>query len=178
MSRHLLVIFLFLVFVVAFASGCDAFLSPRPGKVIETWTTANDIFKIRVDKRPEENGGFIAGAYFVFQASPKEQNNWVEIMVSRHDDPIDIPRQQVRFVSDYVGYVFMDYKMAITTDGGLTWSVWDAIKNLPDWKVTRAVIQDVQIETSGKGIMKLASFTSHKPPGLYTEDYGKTWQIR
>jgi hypothetical protein len=158
-------------------SGCDLFLSPRPGKLVDTWVTANNMFRIRVNKHAEEHGGFVAGAYFVFQAAPKDQENWVEIMMSRHDDPIDIPRQQVRFVSDQVGYVFMGYKIAVTTDGGITWSVWDAVKNLPDWKLTRATIRDVQIEVNGDGIMKLTSFTDREAPILHTGDDGRTWQV-
>lgn len=176
MTRCLLA--LVLVICVAHLNGCEMFLSPRPGKLLDTWTTENNTFRIRVNKHAEENGGFVAGAYFAFQAAPKAQEHWVDIMMCRHDDLVDIPRQQVRFVSDYAGYVFRDHKMATTTDGGLTWSVWDAIKDLHDWKATRAVIQDVQVEVSGRGVMKLISFTSHQPPSLYTEDYGKTWRVR
>lgn len=158
-------------------SGCGVFLPPRPGKLVDTWETANDTFRIRVNKHGEEHGGFVAGAYFVFQASPKDKENWVEIMVARHDDPIDIPRQQVRFVSDRVGYVFLGYKFAVTTDGGITWSTWDAIKSLPDWKLTRAAIHDVQIEADGSGVMKLNSATDRDAPVLRTKDFGKSWEV-
>lgn len=158
-------------------SGCDLFLSPSIGEVTDTWVTTNNNFKIRVIKHKEKNGGFVAGAYYAFHAAKKGQENWIEIMVVRHDDPIEIPRQQVRFVSGWVGYIFMNYKFAVTTDGGATWAVWDAVKNLPDWKLTRAYISDVHVEPSGSGTMKLASCTNIKAPVIYTEDFGKTWLV-
>jgi hypothetical protein len=159
-------------------NSCDLFLSPRMGKVIQTWVTTNNTFKIRVNRHAEENGGFVGGAYYVFQAAKQDSDNWIEIMVVRHDDPIDIPRQQVRFVNDQIGYAFMKYKFAVTIDEGITWSVWDAVNNLQDWKLTRASISDVHIEPNGDGAMKLVSFTDRSPPNLFTKEYGKTWFVK
>jgi hypothetical protein len=67
----------------------------------------------------------------------------------------------------------MGNKFAVTTDGGMTWSVWDAVKNLPDC----ADIKDVQIEPSGDGIMQLLSFTKQKVPVLRSKDFGKSWGV-
>lgn len=159
-------------------SSCNLLLPPRIGKVTETWVTTNNTFKIRVNRHAEENGGFVGGAYYVFQAAKQDSDNWTEIMVVRHDDPIDIPRKQLRFVNDQIGYTFMNRKFASTIDGGITWSVWDAVDNLQDWKLTRASISDVHIEPNGDGAMKLVSFTDHPPPNLFTKDYGKIWVVK
>src|SRR5436853_3272886 len=72
------------------------FLPPRMGAIAETWETSNGSFKIRVDRHFEENGGFVAGAYYVFRSSPTGSDAWRDIMTFRHDDPNPIPRDQVR----------------------------------------------------------------------------------
>jgi BNR/Asp-box repeat len=175
-SKIALVVAITIVTVIT--GGCEIFRSPKMGKCTDSWVTENNTFRIRVNKHAEEHGGFNPGAYFVFQSAPKGQENWKEVIVFRHDDPVDIPRQQVRFVSDSVGYFFMGNKFAVTTDGGMTWSVWDAMKNLPDWTRTRADIKDVQINVDGSGTMQLISPTNQEVPILYTRDYGKTWQAK
>lgn len=159
-------------------SSCNLFFPSRRGEVAESWITTNNTFKIRVDKHSEKNGGFVAGAYYVFQSAKEGQENWTEIIVSRHDDPIDIPRQQVRFVKDQVGYLFMNYKFAVTTDAGTTWFTWDAVKDLSDWKSSRATIKEVHIELNGAGVMEFNSFTNQAAPTLYTEDFGRTWRFK
>ena len=159
-------------------SGCELFRSPKIGNCTESWTTENDMFRIRVNKHAEENGGYVGGAYFIFQSAPKGQENWANIMIFRHDDPVEIPREQVRFVCERIGYVFIGNKFAVTADGGITWSIWDAIKNLPNWSHTRASIKDVQIEATGDGLMELYSFTKQKAHDLRTKDFGKSWDIQ
>jgi hypothetical protein len=52
-------------------------------------------------------------------------------MIVRQDDDPKIPVDQVRYVGD-IGYVFMGFMYAVTTDAGKTWSVWSAEKDLPD----------------------------------------------
>lgn len=159
-------------------SSCGS-LSSRPqiGEVVDTWVAENSAFKVRINKHAEKNGGFVAGAYFIFQSASKEKEDWKEIIISRHDDPVAIPRQQIRFVSEQAGYVFMGLKFAATTDEGKSWFVWYAVDDLPNWGLTRATISDVQIDSNGAGSMKLKSFTNQEAPMLNTEDYGKTWRI-
>lgn len=142
---------------------------------IERWETTNNRFKIRVIAHPEE-GGFVGGAYYVFQSTGTDNDNWHEIMIVHHDDPVKIPREQIRFVSDRVGYVFMLYNYAVTLDDGITWSVWYAPSDLPQWRDTRANIENVQILPDGTGTMSLRTSTDEKAPELYTSDYGKHWQ--
>lgn len=39
-------------------------------------------------------------------------------MVFRHDDRPLIPRNNIRFVNDQIGYIFMESMYAVTTDAG------------------------------------------------------------
>ncbi len=112
--------------------GCAAYLLflPRRGKVIETWQTGNNSFRLRVTAYNEKNTfPALGGGYYVFESAPVSSDQWKEIMTFRHDDPIAIPKDQVRFLSDQVGYVFMGWLYAVTTDGGHSWSLWDASKD-------------------------------------------------
>jgi hypothetical protein len=156
--------------------GCDFFARPRKSeKVIEAWETTNEKFKVRVTAYAEENGGFVPGAYYVFESSPARSNAWREIMTLRHDDPVKIPREQVRFVNDKVGYAFMVYDYAVTTDGGVSWFVWNIVKDLPNWLHNRPSINDIRIAPDGSGTMTLTSFTNQEAPSLKTDDYGRHW---
>ena len=154
-------------------------LSQRPlmGREIERWETTNHTIKIRVTAHPEEGGGFVGGAYYVFQSAREGEVNWREIMTVRHD-PIKIPREGVKFIGDQVGYVFMLYNYGVTVDGGVTWYVWRAPQDLPNWRQTRANIDDVRIFPDGTGIMTLRSSTDQVAPELHTNDYGKHWNLR
>ena len=178
MNKAFLVSFFLLAMILLTVCGCSNLSSePQVGEMVDSWVTENSAFRIRINKHTEKNGGFVAGAYFIFQSASKEKEDWKEIMTIRHDDPIAIPRQQVRFLNEQTGYVFMGLKFATTMDEGKTWFVWYTIDNLPDWRLTRAIISDVQIESNGVGSMKLRSFTNQAAPSLNTEDFGKTWRI-
>jgi hypothetical protein len=147
------------------------------GKLIETWETTNKTFKVRVNKYAEESGGFVAGAYYAFESTRVVSDKWKEFMIIHHDDPDPIPHEQVRFVNDQVGYVFMVYKYAVTTDSGDTWALWDIVKDLPDWQRSRAAIKEVQIAPDGSGKMILTPFTNQPAPELHTKDYGRHWSV-
>ncbi len=123
------------------------FMPPRKGAIAETWETTNGSFKIRVDRHNEENGGFVPGAYYVFRAATVGSDDWRDVMTFRHDDPNPIPRDQLRFVNDRVGFVFMGWMYAVTSDGGDHWSVWDASNDLPNWRCCNyRLITDVQLQ--------------------------------
>src|SRR2546421_5602863 len=152
---------------------CCGFLRrPRQSeKINEQAEFNNNIFRIRVTAYAEENAGFVGGAYYVFESAPAGSNDWGKIVTVRHDDPIPIPRQQIRFVSDKVAYVFMIWTYAVTTDGGSTWKVWDAFKDLPQLQ-DHPAIDEVQIKLDGTGRMTFKSSTVTAPE-LHTDDYGK-----
>jgi hypothetical protein len=152
--------------------------SKRSKRINDHWETSNGRFSIRVTAYAEDNGGFVAGAYYVFESARMRSNDWREIMTFRHDDPVPIPREQIRFVSDQVSYLFMGWKYAVTTDGGVTWSVWTADRDLPNWECCNyALIRDVTIEKDGKGFMQLKPSQDRRGevPELRTQDYGRHW---
>jgi len=82
-------------------------------------------FSVRITHYAEE-GGFLPGAYYRFESSAIGMDSWEEITTFRMDDTIDMPCEQIRFVNEEIGYVFLGWIYAVTTDGGQTWSVWNA----------------------------------------------------
>lgn len=155
------------------------FPPPSKGEMLETWETANTPFKIRVDRHAERNGGFVPGAYYVFQSASADSDQWREIMTFRHDDPVEIPREQVRFASEQVAYVSMSWMYAVTTDGGNSWRVskmWDFLPK--DEKCLYGCIEDLRIDANGAGEARLNIIASPKDKLkiLETSDFGKTWR--
>lgn len=164
---------------VVSASGCWVLSPATPGeKAREKLEISNNTFNIRVTAYPEENGGFVAGAYYTFESTRANADEWQKIMVFRHDDPVPIPRDQIRFLNDQIGYVFMGWMYAVTTDAGTTWSVWNAEDDLSDWQCCNYnLIQYVRIAPDGTGTMKLNPIPERRGevPELYTKDFGRHW---
>lgn len=159
--------------------GCRFLPGSQVGeKVNEAWETHNKTFKISVTAYAEENGGFVAGAYYVFRSAKVNSDVWTDIMRFRHDDPVAIPRDQIHFVNDEVAYVFMGWMYAVTTDSGSTWSVWDARKDLPGWQCCNYIlIKSVLLEQDGAGTMQLKPIDGRRGevPELHTRDFGRHW---
>lgn len=150
---------------------------PHRGDPLEKWETANGKFRIRVTAY-RELGAYLSGTYYVFDSTQAGSDAWTEFMTVRHDDRRDLPREQVRFISDQIAYVFMGWKYAVTRDGGKNWSVWDAQNQLPNWRCCNyGLIQDLRIEIDGVGIMKLnpISKTEGVTSALQTKDFGIHW---
>ena len=178
MSRVLTV--LIAVAALAFAS-CKVLSGPRMGDTVESFETSNQTFKLRVDRHAEV-GGFMAvlnGAYYVFRSAPVGSDTWHDIMTFRHDDPNPIPRDQVRFVNERVGFVFMGWMYAVTTDTGATWTVWDSSRDLPKWQCCNyRLVKDVKLEPDGTGIMTLNVIPDRgEVPVLRTKDFGRHWSV-
>ena len=143
---------------------------------METWETTNKTLNIRVTAY-EERGVLLPGTYYVFE-SATDSNSWREIMTFRDDDRPKIPRDQVRLVNDQIGYVFMGWMYAVTTDGGTNWSVWNAEKDLPRWQCCNyRLIQEVHVASNGLGVMTLKPIPQRpgEVPELHTNDYGRHW---
>jgi hypothetical protein len=149
------------------------------GRVIESWEKSNQTFTVRVESHTEENA-FLPGAYYVFHSAPSGSDTWREIMTFRHDDPHLIPRDQVRFVNDRVGYVFMGWMYAVTADGGASWSIWNAEKDLPKWVCCNyGLIASINLQPDGTGTMILNPIPNRQGevPQLYTKDFGQHWNL-
>lgn len=144
----------------------------------EQWETKSGAFKIRVTSHVEKGLLLtIPGMFFVFESTPVGSDTWREVMTFRHDDQGQIPRQQVRFVSDQVGYVFMGWMYAATTNGGASWFIWDGEKDSPFKECCGyGFIKDVQVAPNGTGTMTVKPVTQ-KQTELYTKDYGQHWSV-
>jgi hypothetical protein len=133
-------------------------------------------FEVKVERKPEKCG-IVAGAYYIFSSRQGASGNWQDIMMFRHDDPIDIPKENLQIVNDKVAFVFMGWKAAITSDAGKTWNLFDAEKssefrNLVNYRL----IEKVEILPNGTGKMILDPVSNEdKTIELYTSDFGKNW---
>ena len=173
MKRIVSTVIISIALIVALVS----IAKPWIGSMTETWGTGHGSINVRVENRAE-NFAWLPGAYYVFQSSPPGSNGWREIMTFRHDDPGRIPRENIRFVNNQVGYVFMGWMYAVTTDGGSTWSVWNADKDLPGWDCCNyGLIKDVCIGVDGTGVMILNPIPRRRGevPELRTNDFGRHW---
>ncbi|MGH9971107.1 MAG: hypothetical protein ACREBG_25390 [Pyrinomonadaceae bacterium] len=168
-------------FLVSMLSlSCVMFSRPHRGKdPLETWLTENNAFRIRVTSYEEKDAN-VSGTYYVFESTAKASTAWHEIMTLRHDDRPDLPKDQIRFLNDETGYLFMEWMYAVTSDSGKTWSVWDATRDVPDWQWSKyGVIRDVRIEPGGSGTMLLKPISdpNSKVPTFRTHDFGRHWQV-
>jgi len=154
-------------------------IGPYAGPVNESWQTSGHALQVRVDVHPERNS-FEPGAYYVFRSAPVGSDAWRDIMTFRHDDPVPIPQDQIRFVNDRVAFVFMGWMYAVTDDGGRTWTVCDAGHNLPNWLCCNyRLITDVQLNADGTGAMMLNPIQDRRGevPQLHTRDFGRHWSV-
>jgi hypothetical protein len=149
-------------------------------KPFEVFEKQNGHFAIRATGAMENGNWFAAGADYVFESTAIGTNRWRRIMVFRHDDAVQIPTRQIRFLSDEkIAYIFMSWMYAVTTDGGNSWSVWDARSDLPGWQCCNyGLIRDVVIQSDGSGMMLCnpISGRSGEVPKLATVDFGRTWR--
>jgi len=160
---------------------CVIFTRPhRSTAPLETWLTENKAFRIRVTSYEEKDAN-VSGTYYVFESTPKGSTAWHEIMTLRHDDRPDLPKDKIRFLNDETGYLFMEWIYAVTTDGGHSWSVWDATRDVPDWQWSKyGVIKDVLIDADGSGTMMLTAITdpNTQAPAFITHDFGRHWEVK
>jgi len=168
-----------LVILICCFGGCAG---SKRGDVVESWETTNGYFKVRVVAYKEYlylQG--LPGTIYVFSSSLVKEDSWTEAMASRYDDMILIPGNNIRFVSNQIGYIFTERMYAVTTDAGKTWSVWDATKNIPDWSGYKyGGIMDVQLSSDGNGLMIMRPRDDPSRKDIIdiqfrTNDFGRHW---
>ena len=159
--------------------GCQQ--SPRRGtEVIESYTADGATFRLRVREFNEEHPVLLSKCYFVVEYAPAGTESWRELATDITDDDIPIPSDHIRFIDDMTAYVFLWRLFASTTDGGRTWSVWDAREEVLDWECcNQAYIKALEVGGNGKGSMTLApKFRDIEVRELHTSDFGKHWYPR
>jgi hypothetical protein len=159
------------------ATNCTILSGPHMGAVTESFETSNKAFRLRVDRHAEVGGFGPGGAYYVFRTAPPGSDAWRDIMTFRHDDPIPIPRDQVRFLNERVGFVFMGWMYAVTTDEGASWSVWDSSRDMPKRPCCNyRLVKDVHLQADGTGTMTLNLVPDRvEVVQLRTIDFGRHW---
>ena len=167
----------FLCAVIVVANSC---VLRRGDQVIRTWETANHTFRVRVREYNERGPIVLPHYYYTFEATQAGSGDWHEIATVRTDEDLEIPREQIRFISDRTGYLFILGKYAVTTDGSYSWQVWDADEGVPKQQdPSQRFIRDVNINPDGSGTMKLISRSVQKEPiELHTKDYGRHWSAQ
>ncbi len=153
--------------------------SPGPDRkhVLESFETPTAP-KIRVLVHPQR--AFLGGGpYFRFESQPPSSADWREVATFVHDSvPGPIPQQQIRRVTDEIAFFFIGWLCAVTADGGHSWAVWRADRDLPNWQCCNyGLIQDIIIREDGSGTMICAPLEGHagEIPRLDTNDFGRTW---
>ena len=162
------IIYMILLGIVGTLIGCV-----NQTKTLDKWEVSNEKFRIRITGYQE---GVWTGAKYVFQSALVGREDWREITSFRQDNPVLIPRNQVGFVNEQIGYVFMTWTYAVTTDGGSTWQVWNLEEDLPDWECCNyGLIRSVSINSSGIGKMELGGTNQFELQELRTTDFGRRW---
>lgn len=147
-------------------------------KVLESWEASTSDFKISVSAYKLINVE-PAGTYYTFSSGTRAKNfdDMDSVVTIRRDIQIPIPHENVKLIGDKIGYIFMGWVYAVTTDGGKTWTKWDAEQALPNWQCcNQNLIRSVTIESNGIGTMTLNLGKDKEGITLLrTQDYGKTW---
>ena len=93
-------------------------------------------------------------------------------------DLVPPPVKQVKILNESVAYVYMGWMYSVSLDGGQTWHLWDAERNIPEWKCCDpGLIREVSISDQGSGVMTLR-LDPNKPESqvyLRTTDFGQHW---
>jgi hypothetical protein len=145
----------------------DAFATEEKG---------NSTFSVRVTAYRERRdfAQVLGCAYYVFEAKNRDERAWKQFMIYKYDDPISIDTNGIVLVNERTGYIFMLRKFAVTTNGGISWSIWDAGNIQPSKADLSCRIQTVNIAENGTGAMDMKCNESETV--LSTKDFGVTWK--
>ena len=152
--------------------------------MFDQFEAANPTFKIRVTAY-NERFVFPPGSYYAFESAPSGSNVWKTIITVPTDQAEPIPRNQIQFVNNHIAYIFFGSYYMVTIDGGGTWLLWDANKELPVEQFMKEynlwpAIKEVELKADGTGKMTLSEIQKErgKGPALFTTNYGQHWSIR
>lgn len=116
------------------------------------------------------SGLALPGSFLVFEGRPRSSGTWTLLFEWSRDDPSSIPEPHVRFVTDDLAFLFTDTRLAVTSDGGQTWSTWDAAGTY------FARIHQVTLSIDGTGSLVLQPYRDDtRKVILRTSDSGRHW---
>jgi len=146
------------------------------GRELERWEVGNGVFRVRVTSY-EASSFLLSGMYYQIESS-NEEGKWSAVLSFRDDDQRLIPRDQIKLLDSRIGYAYVGWVYAVTTDGAKTWSIWNAEKDLPDWQCCNyKLVKEVQLSADGNGKMILHPIPMRRGevPELHTVDFGRHW---
>lgn len=121
---------------------------------------------------------FTSGAIYTIESKTSGTAEWTKITSFRHDDERPIPCQQFVLLDTGICYFYFAWIYGVTTDSGLTWSIWNAELDLQGYHGKNyQLIKNVEILPDGNGVMGL-SIVGFRARKLYSNDFGKSWQIQ
>ncbi len=160
--------------VLLFGTSCG--LQDRP---VNRWQSAGTPFAVRITEL-EERQFPLSKFKYVFEVKPAASDRWKEIIVATTDDDVPIPHEQVRFINNHTAYVFMVDRYAVTTDGGRSWSTWNAndqASNVVQYP-GQFYISKVLVNPDGSGSLMAAARSADKRTHRFqTSDFGRTWVL-
>ena len=139
----------------------------QPGKIT---LTTYDIYNVEP-----------SGRYYTFTV-PRKIGDYETTSIIFNillEEAVPFNSNQVKILSDKIAYVYLGWMYSVTLDGGRAWHLWDAERNLPEWKCCDpGLLREVNISDQGNGIMTLRPDPT-KPESLVylrTNDFGKSWK--
>jgi len=153
--------------------GIHHVLKPKKGQLFESYVFEGSRLKIKVKARHEEGFLlFVPGAYYDYESKTNDEDAWRPMFTFQFDDPLEIPKEQIKEINEHVIYAFIGWIYSVTTDGGEIWNTWDA-----DKEMKLGFIEKVDLESNGHGTMDLYDRTGSIRQ-LITNDFGKTWKTQ
>jgi len=156
------------------------FVLPGQGPVLKEWETHNSKFTIRVQQRRDLYGYMTY--WYVFQSSRNGSIVWHEVMRHLYGEPGAFSKEQIRFVSEDVAFVFFQLKYAVTVNGGSKWTVFDFGENnsFKPEKQGYSRIAEVEMLRNGTGTLTMFRYDTSQGtvPLFITYDYGQHWALK
>lgn len=154
-----------------------------------TWTEGK--FNLQTQEVSDRTSKIIITAYDLYNVEPfsryytfswqTAKNNYLQTRIIfniRQDEVVQPPINQVKILNDSIVFVYMGWMYSVTTNGGGTWQLWDAEKDLPNWHCCDpSLIQRVEIHLDGSGTMALKPNPQRlgEVLTLHTKDFGQHW---
>ncbi|NIP28070.1 MAG: hypothetical protein GWN67_14660 [Phycisphaerae bacterium] len=152
-------------------------MKPKKGELFESYFFEGSNLSIRVEARHQQGFLlFVPGAYYDYEAKSKNSDVWKPIFTILFDDPVEIPKDQIKEIKKQVVYMFIGWVYSVTTDGGKTWYTWNGNPEQAQYTGDMyGFIDEIQIDANGLGVMIIRDRQGDLEE-LHTKDFGKTWE--
>lgn len=162
-----------LLYACIFLPGCGSRYKPEDAFATEERHSSEVSVRLTAYKERRAFGQALGGAYYVFEAKNKDDQNWNKFLIVANDDLEPINKDNLALVNEKTAYGFMLKQFAVTTDAGKTWSISDLSK-LDSTKADPGCrIEKVSVTETGTGTMNVKCGNSERV--LATRDFGVTW---